>query len=109
MRRTATLWGATISVTVAVTGAALFAQAPARFGFGRPATPQEIAAYCLNFDSRHIQSNSNPTVWVRAEVVEHANAHQKIIFNRAKLGAGLSQRTFLNSTVAKRLEDNPPT
>ena len=44
MRRTATLWGATLSVTVAMTGAALFAQAPARFGFGRPATPQEIAA-----------------------------------------------------------------
>ena len=73
------------------------------------ATPQEIAAYYHNFDSRHIQSNSNPTVWVRAEVVEHVNAHQTIIFNRAKLGAGHRQRTFLNSTVAKKVEDDPPT
>lgn len=44
MTRTRTFWGATISVAVVLTGTALFAQAPARFGFGRPATPQEIAA-----------------------------------------------------------------
>ena len=65
------------------------------------ATPQEIVAFCLDYDSRFNQSTTDPTVWVRAEVVEHANAHQTIIFNRAKLGAGLSQRTFLNSTVAR--------
>jgi hypothetical protein len=32
-----------------------------------------------------------------------------IAFNRVKFGAGLSHRTFLNSTVAKRVADDPPT
>jgi hypothetical protein len=73
------------------------------------ATPQEIVAYCLNSDSRHIQSTTDPTVYVRSEAVEHVNSHHTIVFNRLKLGAGLSQRTFLNSTVAKKVEDDPPT
>jgi hypothetical protein len=73
------------------------------------ATPQEIVAYLLNYDSRFMQSSADPTVWVRYEVVEHVNAHQMIAFNRVKFGAGLSHRTFLNSTVAKRVADDPPT
>ena len=32
-----------------------------------------------------------------------------MIFHRLKLDAGLSQRTFLNSTVAKQVADDPPT
>ena len=71
------------------------------------ATPQEIATYLLNFDSRHVQSDQGN--FVRSETLEHANAHHTIIFNRGKLGAGLSERTFLNSTVANRVADDPPT
>ncbi len=63
----------------------------------------------LSFDSHFNQSTADPTVWVRSEVVEHVNAYHMITFNRLKLGAGLSQRTFLNSTVAKKVEDDPPT
>jgi hypothetical protein len=82
--------------------------------FGRAAamvraTPQEIVAHLLNYDSRFNQSITDLTVWVRAEVVEHANAHQVITFNRGKAAAGFSDRTFLNSTVAKKVEDDPPT
>jgi hypothetical protein len=82
--------------------------------FGRAAVmvrarPQEIVAHCLNPDSRFTQSTIDPTVFIRSEVVEHANAHHTIVFNRLKLGAGLSHRTFLNSTVAKRVADDPPT
>jgi hypothetical protein len=74
------------------------------------ATPQEIVAYILNYDSRHSQSiTDRSTVWVRSETLEHFNAHHTIVFNRLKLGAGLSHRTFLNSTVAKRVADDPPT
>jgi hypothetical protein len=73
------------------------------------ATPQEIVAYSLNYDSLYIKSSTDPTVFVRSEVMEYANAHHTIMFTRVKLGAGLSQRTFLNSTVAKRVEDDPPT
>ncbi len=82
--------------------------------FGRAAamvraTPQEIVAHMLNYDGHFNQSTIDPTVFIRAEVVEQSNAHHTIIFNRAKLGAGLSQRTFLNSLVAKKVEDDPPT
>ncbi len=73
------------------------------------ASPQEIVAFFLNYDSRFNQSTTDPTVFIRSEVVAHVNAHHVIIFNRFKLGAGLSQRTFLNSAVAKKVEDDPPT
>jgi hypothetical protein len=71
------------------------------------ATPREIVAYSLNDDSRHIQSTIDPTVFICFEVVEHVNAHHTIVFTRCK-ATGISDRTFLNSTVAKRVEDDPP-
>jgi hypothetical protein len=82
--------------------------------FGRAAamvraTPQEIVAYLLNYDSRFMHSITDPTAYVRSETLEHANAHHTIIFIRGKLKAGLSDRSFLNSTVAKRVADDPPT
>ncbi len=73
------------------------------------ARPQEIIAHCLNYDSRFTQSAIDPTVFIRSDVVEHVNSHQTIIFTRLKLGAGLLHRTFLNSIVAKKVEDDPPT
>jgi hypothetical protein len=81
--------------------------------FGRAAamvraTPQEIIAYSLNYDGRFLQSTLNPTVYIRRQVVEHVNAHQTIIFNRCTV-TGISDRTFLNSIVAKRVEADPPT
>ncbi len=82
--------------------------------FGRAAAmvramPQEIVAYCLVGDDSHfIQSTTDPTVFIRFEVVEHANAHHTIIFNRCK-ATGIADRTFLNSVVAKKVEDDPPT
>jgi hypothetical protein len=79
--------------------------------FGRAAavvraTPQEIVAYCLDQDSRFNQSTTDPTVWVRSEVVEHVNAHHTITFNRCK---AKPDRTFLNSIVARKVADDPPT
>jgi hypothetical protein len=41
--------------------------------------------------------------------LQNVNAHHTIIFDRIKLGAGLSERTFLTSIVAKRVANNPPT
>jgi hypothetical protein len=81
--------------------------------FGRAAAmvraaPQEIVAYFLNYDSRFVQFTTDPTIFVRSEVVEHVNAHHAILFNRCK-ATGLSDRTFLNSVVAKKVEDDPPT
>jgi hypothetical protein len=72
------------------------------------ATAQEIVAYMLNYDSRHIQSTLNPTVFVRSEMLQHVNAHHTTFFIRAK-ATGISDRTFLNSLVAKKVTDDPPT
>ena len=81
--------------------------------FGRAAAmvramPQEIVAYSLNYDGRFVQSTIDPTVFVRYELLHNVNAHHTIIFNRCK-ATGISDRTFLNSTVAKRVADDPPT
>ena len=71
------------------------------------ATPQEIAAYCLNYDSRHIQS-SPVGAHIRAEVLEHVNGHCPIVFNRVRAPC-IRDRTFLTSMVTKRVADDPPT
>jgi hypothetical protein len=42
------------------------------------ATPQEIVAYFLNFDCRFNQSTTDPTVWIRSEVVQHVNSHHHL-------------------------------
>ncbi len=72
------------------------------------ATPEEIVAHSLNYDGRFVQSTIDPTVFVRYELLHNINAHHAIIFNRCKV-TGISDRTFLNSTVAKRVADDPPT
>jgi hypothetical protein len=71
------------------------------------ATPEEIVAYFLNYDGRFMQSTFDPAVFVRCELLHNVNAHHAIVFNRVK-ATGLSDRTFLNSIVAKKVEDDPP-
>ena len=73
----------------------------------RGATPETLVAYMLSYDSRKIRSEWNPKIDVRAEVVEVVNDHHTIIYNRRKLGHGLSDRAFLNSMIAKKLGDSP--
>jgi hypothetical protein len=72
------------------------------------ATPQEIIVHVLNQDGRFSQSTIDPTVFVRYELLHNINAHHVIIYNRVK-ATGLADRTFLNSIVAKKVEDDPPT
>ncbi len=81
--------------------------------FGRAAamvraTPLEIIAHVLHQESRYMKSTRDPTVIIRLEVLERANAHHTIIYTRCK-ATGISDRTFLNSTVAKKVADDPPT
>jgi hypothetical protein len=72
------------------------------------ARPHDIATYLLNYDSRHIHSSDNPAVDVRCEVLQHVNAHHTVIYNRRTV-TGMTDRTFLNAIVAKKLEDDPQT
>jgi hypothetical protein len=73
------------------------------------APPQQVVAYMLNLDSRHIQQKLDPTTDLRCELVERVNDHHSISFYRVRLGSGLSDRTFLSAVISKRLATNPPT
>jgi hypothetical protein len=70
------------------------------------ATPEEIAMYALNFDSRHVMSGHRAGLDIRSETLQDINAHHTVIFNR-KRATGARDRTFLNSIVAKRVQDHP--
>ena len=48
------------------------------------ATPQEMVAHVLNYESHFNKSITDPTIYVRSEVVEHVNAYHTIIFHRIK-------------------------
>ncbi len=51
----------------------------------------------------------DPAVDVNTDMVQRVSAHHTVIFNRKKLGLGLSDRTFLNSLIAKKVAEEPPT
>jgi hypothetical protein len=71
------------------------------------ADPWDVVAYILNLDSRIIQSlNSN---LVRFECLAAVNAHHTVGFGRFKATGVYSDRTFLNSTIAKQVAEDPPT
>ena len=72
------------------------------------ASPQDAIAYQLNYDGRHVQSDQNPAVDVRSEMLQRVNDHHTIVFNRKK-ASGLYDRTFLNSLIAKKVAENPTT
>jgi hypothetical protein len=72
------------------------------------ASALEIATYFLDYGSRHMKLVANRAVWVRSATLERVNAHHTIIFNRLN-STGVSDRTFLNSIVAKMVGDEPPT
>ena len=75
------------------------------------ATPQEVVAYSLLYDGRHIQSDaeSDPAYTVRREMLEVVNEFHTIIYNRKKARGMLRDRIFWNSLIAKKLSDDPPT
>jgi hypothetical protein len=74
----------------------------------RGATPLQLAAYCLNFDSRYVLSTLNADVDLRNETIEIRSAHHTIGFYRGKI-TGASDRTFLFSAIAKKVADDPVT
>jgi hypothetical protein len=74
------------------------------------AAPEDLVAYSLNYDGRHIQSDaeSDPASTVRREMLEVVNEFHTIIYNHKK-ARGMRDRTFLNALVAKKLSDDPVT
>ena len=74
----------------------------------RGATPLAIVSYLLDFDGRHVQSKRSPANDVRSETVATVNGHHTIVFFRKKQ-FGVTDRTFLNSIVAKKVCERPQT
>jgi hypothetical protein len=68
-----------------------------------------LVAFILNDDSRFMRSlDAADAACVRSEVVATVNPHHRVVFMRFK-APGLSDRTFLNSLVAKQVAVDPPT
>ena len=77
--------------------------------FIRGAAPSQIAAYILNAaDSRHVTRHLKSPLDICICNLETVNDHQVITFYRCK-APGLSDRTFLMSTIAEQLSDDPST
>ena len=74
------------------------------------AASEDIAAYSLGYiGSRHAQSPSMADAnLIRSESVEAVNGHHYIQFNRYQIWH-LSDRTFLNSVLVKKVAEQPPT
>ncbi len=74
------------------------------------ADPLDIVAFVLSPDGRYSQSlNAADPRMVRYDTLEHVNAHHTIAFLRYQLPGTDRDRTFLFSTIAKQLADDPPT
>jgi hypothetical protein len=72
------------------------------------ADPLDVIVYMLDLDSRNFQAESAANHdLVRFEVLEKVNTHHSVVFARYK-ARGISDRTFVNSIVAKQLADDPP-
>ncbi len=74
------------------------------------APPDEIAAYMLNHQSSRVGQAwfaADPTT-LRCETLETAHACHTVVFTRVSLPA-MSDRTFLNSSIAKKVSEDPLT
>lgn len=73
------------------------------------ATPQQLVAYLLDFQSMHMQSTdwSSPNI-VSVKKVAVVNAHHAIMFVRTA-STGVSDRSFVNSIITKKVADEPAT
>ena len=73
------------------------------------ADPWDVVAYILNLDSRVVHSvTAADANLVRFECLGAVNAHHTVGFGRFK-APGVMDRTFLASSIAKHVAEDPPT
>ena len=72
------------------------------------ASPEEIVAHLTDIEGKFTQANQDRRVIVRFEVVQNVNDHHVVIFTEVKT-APFHNRTFLTSSVCKKISDDPPT
>jgi hypothetical protein len=72
----------------------------------RGASPQDLVAYAMEYDSRHMLSYWDLRVEPRSEILEVVNEHHIVTFVEHQK-PGIQSRTFLNSMIWKRLSSEP--
>ena len=84
-----------------------------RLLFGRAecevrAAVQDVLAFYVNIDSRHIavELSGDPAV-ARWDLLEEVNGHHVVSFVRGR-ARGVRDRTFLTSVIAKQIAEDPP-
>jgi hypothetical protein len=74
-----------------------------------PASAEQIVAFLMHFDSKFFQSQHDPKVDVRNEILEVKNLHYKVALGEKKIAPGFANRIFLNALVWERISDTPLT
>jgi hypothetical protein len=72
----------------------------------RGASPEELVAYAMEYESRHILSLLDPHVDIRSEILEIMNEHHIVGYNENHT-PGFQNRTFLNSVLWQQLSAEP--
>jgi hypothetical protein len=72
----------------------------------RGASPQDLVAYAMEYDSRHMLSNWDLRVAPRSEILEVVNEHHIVVYVENHT-PGFHNRTFLNSIIWQQLSTEP--
>jgi hypothetical protein len=72
----------------------------------RGASPQDLVAYAMEYDSRHMLSSWDPRADPRSEILEVVNEHHIVTYVENHT-PGFQNRTFLSSIIWKRLSYEP--
>jgi hypothetical protein len=72
------------------------------------ASPEQVVAYLMHFDSKFFRSTLNPAVDVRREVLEVQSPHHTVVFLEKKT-APFHNRTWLISLLWHKVSDSPLT
>jgi hypothetical protein len=72
----------------------------------RGASPEDLVAYAMEYDSRHMLSSWDPRVEPRSEILEVVNEHHIVTYVEKHI-PGFQSRTFLSSIIWKQLSAEP--
>jgi hypothetical protein len=72
----------------------------------RGASPQDLVAYAMEYDSRHMLSYWDPRAEPRSEILEVVNEHHIVTYVENHT-PGIQNRTFLNSMIWRQLSSEP--
>jgi hypothetical protein len=74
-----------------------------------PASPEQVVAFLMHFNSKFYLSRLDPDIDVRQELLEVKNLHHSVCLSEMKTAPGLRNRTFLGALLWRKISDAPPT